>query len=75
MADTSRQSFAHHTRWDPIYHFFLVPVFVFAVITGIVILVKHPGLHSAVMLLVAAWQVGVRFRPRPAAAASRRGLQ
>ena len=27
MADETPQSYAHHTRWDPSFHFFLAPVF------------------------------------------------
>ena len=51
MADTP-QSYAHHTRWDPLFHFILMPVFGFTVVTAIVMLCKHPHLHSAFMLLL-----------------------
>lgn len=40
MADTP-QSYAHHTRWDPPFHFFVLPVFVIATIAAIVHYVMH----------------------------------
>ena len=52
MPDTT-QDFAHHTRWDPAFHFFVVPVFAITVIMTIVHLVRRPGLHSAYMIVVA----------------------
>jgi hypothetical protein len=45
MADAP-QDFAHHTRWDPLFHFFIIPVFAISVIMTIVHLVRSPGLHS-----------------------------
>jgi hypothetical protein len=36
------QSYTHHTRWDPVFHFFILPVFILAVITAIVV---HIFLH------------------------------
>jgi Family of unknown function (DUF6526) len=47
MADKTPQSFAHHARYDPPFHFFVVPVFVAAVVWSIAHLVRHLGLHSA----------------------------
>ncbi len=44
MADTP-QSYAHHTRWDPLFHFFVLPIFVIALILCIVHFVAHFG-HS-----------------------------
>jgi hypothetical protein len=52
MAET--QTYAHHTRWDPIYHFFVVPVFLLSLIGGIVHLVRRPGLHAAWFLIFLA---------------------
>src|ERR1039458_2716102 len=46
------QSYAHHTRWDPPFHFFILPVFVLAVLAAIVHLFMHfhhPPLHGALM--------------------------
>ena len=49
----STQDFAHHTRWDPAFHFFVLPVFAITVIMTIVHLVRRPGLHSAYMIVFA----------------------
>jgi hypothetical protein len=41
MADAP-QSYAHHTRWDPLFHFFVLPVFALAVLGAIIL---HLFLH------------------------------
>jgi hypothetical protein len=63
MAEAS-QSFSNHTRYDPLFHFFILPVFAFALITGIVHLVKWPGPHSAllVVFLIAAMVAVFKIR-------------
>ena len=52
MAEKKPQSFANHTRWDPLYHFFVLPVFFISVLGTIIHLVRHPGLHSAWLFLL-----------------------
>ena len=52
MAEKKPQSFANHTRWDPLYHFFILPVFFISVLGAIIHLVRHPGLHSAWLFLL-----------------------
>lgn len=47
MAEKLPQSFANHTRFDPPFHFFVLPVFAITVIIAIVHLVMHPSLHAA----------------------------
>ena len=37
MAAQKPQTFANHTRWDPLFHFFLIPVFAL----GLVMLVPQ----------------------------------
>ena len=56
MADASPQNFSHHTRYDPLFHFFVLPVFVITLITSVVHLVRRPSLHSGwfVVVMVAA---------------------
>lgn len=43
MAATTAQSYSNHTRWQPSYHFFLVPVMVINVVWSIVQFVSYPG--------------------------------
>lgn len=55
MPDTP-QSYAHHTRWDPPFHFFILPVFVIAFIAAIVHLVlhfHHHPIHGIFVVVVA----------------------
>jgi Family of unknown function (DUF6526) len=47
MAEKSPQDRAHHTRFDPSFHFFVLPVFVASWVTSVVVLVRHPGFYSA----------------------------
>jgi hypothetical protein len=55
MNDQEPQNFAQHTRWDPIFHFFALPVLLILFpVYSIIHLVRHPGLQSVVILVVAA---------------------
>jgi hypothetical protein len=50
------QSYAHHTRWDPPFHFFILPVFVIALIAAIVHLFlhfHHHPIHGVFVVVVA----------------------
>jgi hypothetical protein len=52
---SSPQSYAHHTRWDPPFHFFILPVFALTVIVAIVhfcLSIHHHPLHSAMLVLL-----------------------
>src|SRR5256885_833688 len=51
MATTS-QSFANHTRWQPPFHFFVVPVILINIIWAIVLFVKAPGWNSGWWIVV-----------------------
>jgi hypothetical protein len=53
MAEKKQQTFANHTRWDPLFHFFALPVFLLLAIAGLVHFIWRPGLHSALMFIVA----------------------
>jgi hypothetical protein len=53
---SSPQSYAHHTRWDPPFHFFVLPVFVLAVLASIVHLFLHfrrSPIHSILLVIFA----------------------
>ena len=49
MAEKVPQSLSNHARFDPPFHFFVLPVFAITVIIAIVDLVRHPGLYAAWM--------------------------
>lgn len=52
MANEAPQTYANHTRWDPLFHFFIVPVFLITLIGMIVVALRHPNIHSAWMVVV-----------------------
>ncbi len=67
MADASPQNFSHHTRYDPLFHFFILPVFAITLLVTIVHLVRRPGLHSAwlVVVMIAALVAIFKIRLYP----------
>jgi Family of unknown function (DUF6526) len=64
MADPVSQNFSNHTRYDPLFHFFVLPVFAITLIATMVHLVRRPGLHSAWMLVFMVAAVVVVFKSR-----------
>jgi hypothetical protein len=67
MAEKKPQTFANHTRLDPLYHFFALPVFAVSAIAAIVHFLRHPGLHSGwlFVVLVAACVLVLKLRSYP----------
>ena len=61
---TTAQDFAHHTRWDPAFHFFVLPVFAITIITTIVHLIRRPGIHSAWLVIVSLALLLAAFKIR-----------
>ena len=59
------QSYNHHTRWDPLFHFFLLPVAVIGLVSAIVhfCLRPHP-LHSVLLILFALAALVAIFKIR-----------
>jgi hypothetical protein len=60
MAEQKPQTFANHTRWDPLFHFFLIPVFALGLVMAIVHLIAHlkesdfrDNVHAAMLILLA----------------------
>ena len=64
MADGTPQTFSNHTRYDPLFHFFILPVFAITLIVTIVHLVRRPGLHSAWLVVVMIAAIAVIFKLR-----------
>jgi hypothetical protein len=57
----SPQSYAHHTRWDPPFHFFALPVFALALLMALVHFFAHithgdfhDHFHAFLLILLAA---------------------
>jgi len=64
MADTSPQNLSNHTRYDPVFHFFILPVFSLLLLASIVHLFMRPDLHSVVLVVVAIAMSAVIFKLR-----------
>jgi len=71
MAEQEKQSFAHHTRWDPAFHFFLAPVFVLGFVLSLVHFFAHIGegdfrdhFHSFLIVLLAFALLALVFKVR-----------
>ncbi len=64
MAEKVPQSLSNHARFDPLFHFFVLPVFAITVIVAIVDLVRYPSLSAAwlVVLALAAATAVVKMR-------------
>ncbi len=64
MADRPPQNLSNHTRFDPPFHFFILPVFAITLIAAIVCLARRPGLHSAWLLVVVIAAIAAIFKIR-----------
>ncbi len=53
MPKTKQQSYSNHVRFDPIFHFFLLPVLLITLIATIVHLARHPHFWSAWFVVLA----------------------
>ena len=58
------QNYSHHTRWDPLFHFFILPVFAITLIMTIVHVVRRPGLHSAWLIVITVAAMTAIFKIR-----------
>ena len=58
MADPTPQNFANHTRFDPPFHFFILPVLALGWLVSVYWLVRRPGLHPVAVVVFLAAVVG-----------------
>jgi hypothetical protein len=67
MSKPAPQSFHHHARFDPMYHFFLAWVFLANAIIAIVYAVHHPCFYSVwlVVMSIAAFLLIFKLRLYP----------
>jgi len=64
MAEKKPQTFANHKRFDPLFHFFTVPVFAITTIITIVRFIRHPSLHSGWIFVVSVAALIAVFKLR-----------
>ena len=60
MAEKKPQTFANHTRWDPLFHFYLGPIFILALIFTLIHFFAHithgdvrDHVHAVLLILLA----------------------
>ena len=60
----SPQNYSNHTRFDPPFHFFVLPVFAISLIITVVHLFRRPGLHSAWLVVFVLAAIVAIFKIR-----------
>ena len=58
------QTYANHARFDPLFHFFLLPVGLFMVVGSLWAVFSQPGWHSLRYLGLSVWLVVLAFKSR-----------
>ena len=71
MAETKPQTLANHTRWDPPFHFFVIPIFVLGLILSLVHFFAHitesdvrEHVHAVLLILLAVAFLVLAFKER-----------
>ena len=64
MQETKPQNYANHMRYDPAFHFFLVPVLFLTLIATIVHLVMFPFFWSAWLVVVSVVLIVIAVKSR-----------
>ena len=71
MAERTPQTYANHTRFDPLFHFFIAPVFLLGLILSLVHFFYHfresdarDNLHSFLLIVLALALLAVVFKFR-----------
>jgi Family of unknown function (DUF6526) len=71
MAEKEPQTFANHTRWDPFFHFFLLPIFGLGLILTVIHFFAHithgdfrDHFHSFLLILLATALLVLVFKVR-----------
>jgi hypothetical protein len=64
MADANTQSFAHHTKFDPVFHFFLVPIGLINLIVSIVSCFRNPSIDKGWIIVISLAALVAVFKMR-----------
>ena len=54
MAESAPQNYSNHTRFDPPFHFFLIPLFAIGVLLALWHLYQSPGIFHLLLVIYAA---------------------
>jgi hypothetical protein len=64
MAEKKPQNLANHARFDPLFHFIVLPVFALTAIGGTIHFLWHPSFHSASFFVISVAAVIAVLRIR-----------
>lgn len=64
MAEKKPQTFSNHTRFDPLFHFVMAPIFGLSVIAATIHFIWRPSVHSAGFFLLAVGALIAAFKIR-----------
>lgn len=64
MAASVPQTLKNHARYQPLFHFFIMPVLLIAFFASIIMAVRSPGLHSIWTIFICAAVLGIAFLTR-----------
>jgi Family of unknown function (DUF6526) len=64
MAEEAQQNFSNYTRYDPLFHFFILPVFAITLILAIIHVIRRPGFHSAWLIVFVIAAIFAIFKIR-----------
>ena len=71
MAETKPQTFANHTRWDPLFHFFVLPIFTLGLVLSLIHFFAHithgdprDHIHAFMLILLATAFLVLAFKTR-----------
>ncbi len=64
MPESKLQSRSNHVRFDPIFHFFLLPALLLLLIWVIVRLVRYPGSDTAIPVAIVVLMTVIAFKSR-----------
>ena len=53
MGNSKIQNYKNHTRFDPVFHYFLAPVFLINIVVAVCHAVRHPALGSYWLIVLA----------------------
>lgn len=52
MAEKKPQTYANHTRWDPLFHFVALPIFALLPIAAAIHFIWRPSLHLGIVFVI-----------------------
>ncbi len=64
MAEKTPQTRTSHTRLDPAYHLFAIPLLLLLLVWTIIHLVRHPSTEPAALVLIALLMILMNFKLR-----------